>query len=200
MRFPDSDKAQACIDTVLKIMNKSLVGDVTERQREVIGWRVLSTTTWRGDKTDAKSKKREWDTVAKAAVVEHRRMLRFRKKLVTLTPVAHFRRRLEAILSDFAIPKTVAGKQVYEWRFPDNFSPKDVSNVEQLEKLTVEQRLLAVSASNQAQEYRSQVLKVVRSVQNSGVATIDGTPNAPLERNVYDALRALVEVGTCVFF
>jgi hypothetical protein len=197
LRFKDSESALACVERVTQLMHKSIIGTLEEKETKIIGWLILNTTTWKWKDVDGKSRKRDWEALAKIAIIEHTRIIRIRKRLVCTTPVAHFRKKLADILSEAAIPTTQGGQQLYKWEFPDRFAPSDLSDIPDIEPMTIEQRLVAVTAQGHVDTYRTQITKIVRTVQNLGVATIDGSVRGHLEENVYDALRTLVEA--CLF-
>lgn len=194
LNFKDSVSAEGCIAKVTEIMHKSLVGSLTERETLTIGWRVLESTSWAWRNVDGRSRKREWESLARAAIVEHGEMREFRKPLVKDTPVAHLRKGIMDILADASIPTTEGGKQIYKWTFSDGYSPSKHSVIPDLEDITVDERLQAVTANIRANEFRAQILKIIHTVERSEVATIDGTPRGALEENVHVALTALVEV------
>jgi hypothetical protein len=161
----------------------------------LLGAKAAQASSYAWDDVDQKSRKSQWMTVIKGAIVEEQRSEIIRRPILTKTAVGLFRQNFEKTLSHFAVPYVRDGKNVYVFRVFDRIKIPDVSTLPPLQKRSFAQRIASVSVESTAADHRVEINKIVKAVRSSGVATFSGEKNKPLEMNVYYALEGLVKVS-----
>jgi hypothetical protein len=169
--------------------------EITASTETIPGWRVIQATTFDWRNIESKSRSRDFETYARAAIVEERRMYKYLKPIVATTPVAHFRRLLADKLAESVSLKYEGGKAMYKYSFYDGFEPDDISTVPQLQDLSSADRLASVKAAALKQDLIKELRRIFRIIHDSPVAKFDNAAKGNLEANVRDALDALKPVG-----
>jgi hypothetical protein len=175
---------------LVQLMHSSLAGKDTAT--DVLGYRTLDTTTCGWQKIPRNSRARDFPPIARAAIVERWRQKEFRKPLVLETTVAYLRVALEAQLSEFAVATFVDGKAINKWRFRDGFVAPIPLTVPPLNE--EEDCIAIVQENEQAQKDMDELKRIIRSIQSSPLASVEGTSHGPLESNVHWALEKLTKV------
>ena len=173
---------------LVQVMHSRLANKPTDTK--VMGYRILDATTCSWQKISRSSRARDFPPIARAAIVERWRQKEFRKPLVLLTPVGYFRMALEDMLSNFAVATYVDGKPVNQWEFRDGFVAPDPPPMlnEGDDCITI------VQENEQAQNDKDELKRIVRAIQSSPLASVEGTSHGRLELNVHRALEKLMKV------
>jgi hypothetical protein len=161
----------------------------------LLGMTVLKATAYPWTETDPKSRKAAWFGIIKAAVVEHQRIKSFREDIVTKTFIGRFRHQIETDFAKYAVVKYEGGNQVFEWSFSDGISVADIDALPPLPVASLSKRLVKVNAKDKSAAFRSDILKLIRTVKSLNVANISGEKNTKLEKNIYFILEDLINVS-----
>lgn len=162
----------------------------------LLGVKALQATSYRWADTDQKSRKALWMPIIKSAIVEEQRIATIRKLVITTTVAGHLRHWIQSSLSDFAISSVRSGKTVYEWNFFDGINVPARSSLPSLPDRSFEQRLAIVAVEDLATFHRSEIVKIIKAVKSSSVASFSGEKkDSQMEQNVWFALDELVKAS-----
>jgi hypothetical protein len=158
------------------------------------GLTVLVGTSFNWEAIPSNSMKRDHTKIAQAAIVEERRWVTYRKKIVTQTSIAHFRSELCAKIAPHADVTFRDGKPVNEWSFVDGLVAKDLSKIEDIVPASFFDRLRVIEAQQDAAAYIKEITELIRYIEKRRCASLDGVVGPQLEENVASALAKLIEV------
>jgi hypothetical protein len=196
--FLPFDDKQAYAKRVYEAWVKHNSTKPTPIDTTLLGARSLLGSGYVWKDTDPKSRKQVWLNLIKGAIVEDQRAHTYRKPIVTQTLIGRFRREMELSLANYATGNVRDSKTVYEWSFPDGFIIENVENLPPLQEMSFSKRVLKANISERAATYRNDVIKIIRTIRSSAVASIKGKKNTKLEKYVYMATEDLVNVSVII--
>ena len=170
-------------------------GKRSRRAVSTLGFPVLAATAYPWTAVDTKSRGRDYKTISRCAVVETVRVDQYRPRVVNETPVAHLRQAIVQAVATAAIPVTQNGLEIQQWSFWDNMTPEDITSVPQPRRRSIREALQGAEGELLPKRQREAIRKVIKVVQKSCVATIDGKPGGSLEFGVRQGLCYLVDVS-----
>jgi hypothetical protein len=150
-----------------------------------LDWMVMPPSSW----------KRDFTHLAKAAIVEERRWVKYRRTIVTATSIVHFRDQLAKKMALHANKRYHGGKVVYDWSFCDGLVPNDLKKVKGLVDRTFLDRLRLIQSQLDAATYIREIEDTIRSIEKRRVASPDGVVGPEIEFNVAEAEALLIEVS-----
>jgi hypothetical protein len=147
----------------------------------VLGWPIISSSSYPWLGVETKTRKRKYEIVAMAAIFEHILMQKYRPKLLKRTSIAHLRSSMAKTLQSHSKDGT--------WDFIDGLTA-DLSLISECEDMSswVIEKPAPVDKNTAA------IMKIIDMVQKSPVATSEG-PNSMLDGHVSDALYHMVLVS-----
>jgi hypothetical protein len=157
---------------------------------------IVTATTFPWNSIESRSRSRDSKLVAKCAFVSKLNQTLYRERIVTQTSAGHLRVKICDVLAAETDGLKRGKKTVYEWKFKDGVTVADTANLPQaiLNVDTIAARLEASESGRAVLKDHAELEKLIKYVEEMGVAKWNPKEGTKMEENVLDALDHLVDV------
>ncbi len=183
------------LDKLHNQMRDVVRGQIPLKSVTGIGSYIMRRTTWSWVSIPRGSRSRAIEQVCKFAILEHCRVRKYRRKVLS-SSTAHLRHRLQKAIADTTDSVTVDGKAVYVWSFSDRLECPDLSKVEELTPGTVASQRSKIRMQNLIPQHKKEFAAIRKVIEESSIVTHSGSLSGGMEHNVwllYDQFLAVSE-------